>query len=216
MNDAVIVPIVPLRRKSRPGPKGRAIDPTAREEIRVLFADLSPTTLRRKDLLIEHLHRIQDRYGHLAARHLAALAEAMRLAQTEVYEVASFYHHFDIVKEGEDAPPVLTVRVCDSLSCEMAGAHELLRELPARLGATVRVLAAPCIGRCAEAPAVCVGQNAFGHASIERVVELATMPDGREAPPISSAIDYAQYCKTGGYQLAAALCQNRHERYTNC
>jgi len=215
MNDAVIVPIVPLRRKSRPGPKGRAIDPTAREEIRVLFADLSPTTLRRKDLLIEHLHRIQDRYGHLAARHLAALAEAMRLAQTEVYEVASFYHHFDIVKEGEDAPPVLTVRVCDSLSCEMAGAHELLRELPARLGATVRVLAAPCIGRCAEAPAVCVGQNAFGHASIERVVELATMPDGREAPPISSAIDYAQYCKTGGYQLAAALCQNRHERYTN-
>lgn len=212
MNDAVIVP---LRRKSRPGPKGRAIDPTAREEIRNLFADLPEATLRRKDLLIEHLHRIQDRYGHLAARHLAALAEAMRLAQTEVYEVASFYHHFDIIKEGEDAPPVLTVRVCDSLSCEMAGAHELLRELPARLGATVRVKAAPCIGRCAEAPAVCVGHNAFGHATLERVVELATTPGGSSAPPIPAAIDYAQYCKTGGYQLASALCQNRHERYPN-
>ena len=115
---------------------------------------------RRRELLIEHLHRIQDRYGHLSAAHLAALAAEMKLAQAEVYEVATFYHHFDVVKEGEAAPAALTVRVCDSLSCEMAGAKELLERLPRTLGPNVRVIAAPCIGRCETAPAVVVGQNA--------------------------------------------------------
>ena len=112
------------RRRAPRTPKGRQVDPQAREEIRALLGDRE----RRRDLLIEHLHLIQDRYGHLSAAHLAALAAEMRLALTEVYEVATFYAHFDVVKEGEAAPPAVTVRVCDSLSCAMAGAEHLLRE----------------------------------------------------------------------------------------
>jgi len=110
-------------RKRRPAktPKGRQIDPTAIDEVRALLGDKP----RRRDLLIEHLHLIQDRYGHLSAAHLAALAAEMKLAQTEVYEVATFYAHFDVVKEGETPPPPVTVRVCDSLSCAMAGAEKL-------------------------------------------------------------------------------------------
>ncbi len=125
------------------------------EEVRALLG----TASRAHDLLIEHLHRLQDRFGHLSARHLAALAREMGLAQTEVYEVATFYHHFDVVKEGDAAPAALTVRVCDGLSCEMAGAQELLAKLPQILGKDVRVIAAPCIGRCEQAPAVAVGQH---------------------------------------------------------
>src|SRR5690606_2464202 len=124
---------------------------------------------RRRDLLIEHLHKIQDRYGCLSTAHLAALAQEMRLAQTEVYEVASFYHHFDVVREGQDAPLALTVRVCASLSCEMAGARDLLARLPALLGSAVRVLAAPCVGRCEQAPVAVVGQNPVPRASAETV-----------------------------------------------
>ena len=117
---------------------------------------LAGNTIRR-NLLIEYLHLIKDRYGALSATHLAALAEAMKLSQTEVYEVATFYHHFDVIKEGEAPPPALTVRVCETLSCAMAGADELLRKLPTILGKDVRVVAVRCIGRCELAPAVCVG-----------------------------------------------------------
>src|SRR2546421_11567377 len=113
--------------KSRRTPKGRQVDPTALDDVCALLGDRP----RRRDLLIEHLHLVQDRYGHLSAAHLAALAQEMRLALTEVYEVATFYAHFDVVKEGEVPPPAVTVRVCDSLSCAMAGAETLLRELPA-------------------------------------------------------------------------------------
>ncbi len=130
---------------------------------------------RRRDLLIEFLHLIQDAYGCLSAAHLAALASELRLAQVEVFEVASFYHHFDIVREGELSPPALTVRVCDGLSCEMAGAGELLARLPALLGREVRVIPAPCIGRCDQAPAVLVGQRAVevaGCASVSAAVAL--------------------------------------------
>ncbi len=151
--------------RKRGTPKGRRVDPQALAEVKALLGDAP----RRVDLLIEHLHKIQDAYGHLAAAHLAALAEEMRMAMAEVYEVASFYHHFDIVKEGEVAPPALTVRVCDSLSCEMAGAKELLRKLPGLLGKEVRVVAAPCIGRCESAPAVAVGQNCVLEATVEAV-----------------------------------------------
>src|SRR5882757_3043393 len=117
------------RRAGRSGrakgtPKGRQVDPVALAEVRALLGERE----RRADLLIEHLHKIQDRYGHLSAAHLAALAEEMRLSQTEVYEVATFYHHFDVVKEGETPPPALTVRVCDSLSCALSGANELLEK----------------------------------------------------------------------------------------
>ncbi|HZT20123.1 MAG TPA: NAD(P)H-dependent oxidoreductase subunit E, partial [Dongiaceae bacterium] len=114
------------RRKAPPTPKGRQVDPDALAEVQALLGERP----RRRDFLIEHLHLLQDRYGHLAARHLAALAQEMKLPMAEVYEVASFYAHFDIVLEGETPPPALTVRVCDSLSCEMAGAQELLKALP--------------------------------------------------------------------------------------
>ncbi|MBN8509019.1 MAG: NAD(P)H-dependent oxidoreductase subunit E, partial [Burkholderiales bacterium] len=129
----------PTRSARRAAPKGRAVDAAALEEVRAL---LGPAP-RARDLLIEHLHRLQDRFGALSVRHLAALAREMGLAQAEVFEVASFYHHFDIVKQGEAAPPKLTVRVCDGLACELAGAQALLARLPALLGAQVRVLAAP-------------------------------------------------------------------------
>src|SRR6266581_3696102 len=143
----------PARRRPRRTPKGRQVDPRAEEEVSALLGDRP----RRRDLLIEFLHLIQDRYGHLSAAHLAALAQEMRLALTEVYEVATFYAHFDVVKEGEVPPPAITVRVCDSLSCAMAGAEHLLRELPARLGGGVRVMRAPCMGACDRAPVVAVG-----------------------------------------------------------
>ena len=124
---------------------------------------------RRRDLLIEYLHRIQDRYGCLSAAHLVALAAEMKMAMAEVYEVATFYHHFDVVKEGETAPPAITVRVCDSIACELAGSHELLQALPALLGDGVRVLHAPCVGRCETAPVAVVGQNPVPHATAEKV-----------------------------------------------
>ena len=123
------------RKKARRTPKGRQIDPIAEAEIQALLGSRS----RQRDLLIEHLHLIQDEYGHISAAHLAALAAEMKLAQTEVYEVATFYAHFDVVKEGQTPPPPVTVRVCDSLSCAMAGADRLLNDLPKLLGPGVRV-----------------------------------------------------------------------------
>ena len=144
MADPVVIPLSKIRRP-RTTPKGRAVDPVARAEIAALITGVPV----QAEYLIENLHRIQDRFGHLSAAHLTALAEAMKLSMAEVYEVATFYHHFDVVKEGESAPPALTIRVCETLSCRMAGAQELLDKLPALLGPGVRVLAAPCIGRCA-------------------------------------------------------------------
>src|ERR1700682_3420828 len=141
------------RRRSPRTPKGGQVDPQAHEEVLALLTDRP----RRRDLLIEHLHLTQDHYGHLSAAHLAALAQEMKLALTEVYEVATFYAHFDVVKEGETPPPAITVRVCESLSCAMAGAEDLLRDLPSRLGRDVRVVRAPCMGACDRAPVVAVG-----------------------------------------------------------
>src|SRR5213082_3075727 len=151
-----------MKRKVRPRPKGRTADPQALEDVRALLGDAP----RRRDLLIEHLHRINDRYGYLSAAHLAALAEEMRLALAEVYEVATFYHHFEVVKEGEAPPPALTVRVCDSIACELAGARELLK---LDLGGDVRVIPAPCVGRCEVAPCVVVGQNPIATATADTV-----------------------------------------------
>jgi len=193
MADTVAIPVSRIRR-TRPVPKGRPVDPVAREEVASLLAG-APLEAQ---YLIENLHRIQDRYGRLSAAHLNALADLMKLAQAEVYEVATFYHHFDVVKEGEHAPAALTVRVCETLSCRMAGAGELLDRLPKILGEDVRVIAAPCIGRCAEAPAVCVGQNAFGHASGEAVVK-AVKEKKTQAPPLHPHT-YADYRAQGGYK----------------
>src|SRR2546421_3487818 len=141
------------RQRPRRTPKGRQVDPQALADLRALLGERP----RRRDLLIEHLHLIQDRYGHLSAAHLAALAQEMKLALTEVYEVATFYAHFDVVKEGEHAPPAVTVRVCDSLACAMAGAERLMRELPNRLAPNVRVLRAPCMGAGDRAPVCAAG-----------------------------------------------------------
>ena len=135
-------PVIPIavegasRERKRQGPKGRRATAQALSEVRALLGDAS----RQRDLLIEHLHRIQDQYHHLSADHLAALAEEMKLPQAAVYEVATFYHHFDVVKEGQERPAALTVRVCDGLSCELAGAQDLLKRLPDILGADVRVI----------------------------------------------------------------------------
>ncbi|MCC7484440.1 MAG: NAD(P)H-dependent oxidoreductase subunit E [Burkholderiales bacterium] len=182
---------------ARGAPKGRRVEPRALAEVQALIGD-EP---RRRDLLIEYLHRIQDRHGHLSAAHLAALAREMKLSQTEVYEVATFYHHFDVVREGEAPPPPLTVRVCDSLSCALAGAGALLESLPARLGEGVRVLRAPCVGRCDTAPVAVVGQNPVGNATADKVADAVS----RRALtcPVARYRDLDAYRAAGGYRLIA-------------
>src|SRR5215469_11441920 len=162
------------RRRPRQTPKGRQVDPHAHGEVQALLGALP----RRRDLLIEFLHLIQDRYGYISAPHLAALAEEMKLAQAEVYEVATFYAHFDVVKDGPP-PPAVTVRVCDSLSCAMAGAESLLAALPEKLGPDVRVLRAPCMGACDHAPAVAVGHVQEHHCTPDTVA--AAVAAGRHA-----------------------------------
>src|ERR671934_178401 len=192
-----------MKRKTRPIPKGRAVDAKALDEVRRLLGDAP----RRRDLLIEHLHKLNDHFGHLPATHLAALAQEMRLALTEVYEVATFYHHFEVVKEGESAPPQLTVRVCDSIACELAGAQALLK---LDLGPGVRVIAAPCVGRCEVAPCVVVGQNPLGNASADTV--RAAVRKKALACPVERYIGYEQYRKDGGYKLIADCLAGRHMR----
>ena len=165
------------RRRGPDHPKGRQLDPAALAEVEALIGDRE----RRPDLLIEHLHLLQDHFGCLHARHLVALAEEMRLALTEVYEVASFYAHFDIVMDGEPPPPALTVRVCDSLSCALNGADGLLGELRDRLGDAVRVVRAPCMGGCDEAPVVAIGHALHEHATADSV---AAAVDAGETHPL--------------------------------
>ena len=198
------IPIVAegaLRQRKREAPKGRRVDPVALAEVCGLLGGES----RQRDLLIEHLHKIQDAFGHLSAAHLAALAQEMRLAQTEVFEVASFYHHFDIVKEGEPAPPRVTVRVCDGLPCTMAGAGDLLARLPGLLGDGVRVIPAPCVGRCEQAPVVVVGQNPVAPARADSVVAAVAAGQTRHAAQAGSGhISYADYRAAGGYSLYQA------------
>ncbi len=190
-----IIPIAaaPSRERKRQAPRGRRVDPAALADIHALLGDAP----RRRDLLIEHLHRIQDRFGCLATSHLAALAQELCMAQTEVYEVASFYHHFDIVREGEAAPAPLTVRVCGGLPCQMAGGASLLARLPTLLGAGVRVQQVPCIGRCEQAPAVLAGQRAVPAATVDTVV-AAVHGTVAEAP---THIGYEEYVAGGGYAL---------------
>ena len=183
------------KQRKREAPKGRRVDPQALVEVQALLGDAPRTA----DLLIEHLHKIQDHYKALSAAHLAALAQELRLAQTEVYEVATFYHHFDVVKENEAMPAALTVRVCNSLSCEMAGAQSLLDRLPALLGAEVRVIAAPCIGRCEQAPAVVVGQHSIAQADLIKVE--AAVQNGQLSAEVGLYMDYAAYQAQGGYTL---------------
>ncbi len=205
---------VPLRpTKVRATLKGRTVDPAALDQVRKLLDAVRRETgvePRRRDLLIENLHRIQDRFAMLSAAHLAALAQEMRVSLAEVYEVATFYHHFDVVKEGEQGPPALTVRVCDSIACELAGARELLERLPAILGREVRVVPAPCVGRCESAPVAVVHHNPVAAATADKV--KAAVHAKRFGCPAPKVIEYAAYRKAGGYRLIADCLAGRRSR----
>ena len=186
--------------RSRKQPKGRQFSDTALQQVRNLLADTS----RRRDLLIEFLHLIQDAYGHLSADHIAALAHEMRLSQAEVYEVATFYAHFDVIRDGETPPPALTIRVCDSLSCEMAGAAQLQAALEEGLDASeVRVLRAPCMGRCDTAPVLELGHNHIDHATPEKV--HTAIAKGDTHPHIPGYEALAAYRADGGYDTLIEL-----------
>jgi formate dehydrogenase len=189
------------RGKGRKTPKGRQLDDRAMTEVLALLGD----RLRRRDLLIEHLHLIQDKYGHLSAAHLRALSEEMKMAQAEIYEVATFYAHFDVVKEGGTAPPDVTIRVCDSLSCELAGARELMANLAKRYngGRDVRVLRAPCMGRCDTAPVLEIGHNHIDHATPEKVRAAIEAKDFHAHLPVYEAFE--EYADDGGYQTLKGL-----------
>jgi formate dehydrogenase len=197
-----------LGRRNRPRktPKGRQVEPQALMEVCALLGDRE----RRRDLLIEYLHLIQDRYGYLSAAHLAALAQEMKLSLTEVYEVATFYAHFDVVKEDETPPPALTVRVCDSLSCAMAGAEHLLRTLPNRLGPDVRVVRAPCMGACDRAPVCAVGHVQMMGATTESVAAAVAQHAHAHAYPTPN--DFERYVRAGGYALLKACVAGARTR----
>src|ERR1700731_1821162 len=193
------------RRPARP-PKGRQIDPQAAADIEALLIDRP----RRRDLLIEHLHLIQDTYGHISSAHLAALAAEMKLGLTEVYEVETFYAQFDVVKEGETPPPPVTVRVCDSLSCALAGSEHLLAALPKKLGPGVRVVRAPCMGACDRAPACAVGHVQVLNADVAKVAAAAAKPAHAHSYPTPA--DFEAYVRGGGYTLLKACLAGTRTR----
>jgi formate dehydrogenase len=205
MSEPFSIPLEQMRRMVKPTPKGRALDPVAVEEVQALLGRMP----RRPDLLIECLHLLQDTYRAVHARHLAALAAELKMSQAEVYEVATFYHHFDVLREGEGAPAELTVRVCDTLSCKMAGADDLLKKLPGILGTRVRVIPAPCVGRCEQAPVVVVGQNALGSATEADV--KAAVKANESTHPLPRYVGYKAYLKAGGYQLFRDLVEGRRD-----
>lgn len=186
--------------KGRRTPKGRQLEDQPWAEVQELLGDAP----RRRDLLIEYLHLMQDKFGHLSAAHLRALAEEMRIAQAEVYEVATFYAHFDVVKEGETPPPALTIRVCDSLACELAGAQQLQKALEDGLDASeVRVLCAPCMGRCDTAPVLELGHNHIDHATPEKVQAAIAANDTHAHVPTYQGFD--AYRGVGGYATLAEV-----------
>lgn len=183
------------KKNTRPTPKGRQVVPSAQVEIVELLGDMP----RRRDLLIEYLHLVQDKFGHLSSTHLAALAAEMNLSQTEVYEVATFYAHFDVVKEGESPPPETTIRVCDSIACQLAGAKSLIAELKNDASADIRILNAPCMGRCEMAPVAEVGHNHIAYATTKDLLYAAR--SGHTHAPTIQCVDYEKYLKDGGYKL---------------
>lgn len=185
--------------------KGRQVDPKALAEVQALLGD-EP---RRKDLLIEHLHKIQDNYKFISAAHLVALAHEMKLSRAEVYEVATFYHHFDVIKEDQTPPPALTVRVCDSMTCEMLGANELIDSLEQGLGSDVRVQRVPCIGRCDKAPVAVVGMHPVENADTDRVAEL--VDNRRTQPETIEPIRFEQYVEQGGYNTYRLCMEGQYD-----
>src|SRR3954462_8205637 len=187
------------RKRAKATQKGRQVDPTAAHEIELLLGDRP----RRRDLLIEHLHLIQDKFHQISAAHLAALADEMRLAFAEVFETATFYAHFDVVKEGEPHVPPLTIRVCDYLTCAMLGAEKLLAELQNSAGPGIRVVRAPCVGRCDTAPTPEVGHNFIDHATPDSVLAVARRGDTHAHLP--DYVGYDAYVANGGYALLNRL-----------
>ena len=186
------------RRKGRPFLKGRQIDPTALAEVKNTLGHRP----RKRDLLIEHLHLFQDKFGYLSLAHLAALAHEMKMAMAEVYEVATFYAHFDVVRENECPPPAITLRVCDSLTCSMFGAERILSELNASLDNNFRVVRAPCIGACDKAPVAAVGHNLIENVSSEKLIANAKAALSNELPHREiNPIRLDEYLELGGYKL---------------
>jgi formate dehydrogenase len=194
-----------IRQKSQL--KGRQADDASLHEIQTLLAVDAQVLKQRPDLLIEHLHKINDTFRGLHEHHLVALAKLMNIPMAEVYEVATFYHHFEVIRDGESAPK-FTVRVCDGLSCDMAGATTLLGKLQASLGTDkVKVVAAPCMGRCEQAPVAVVHQHEMGHASVDQVMQ-AVQTNAIEAV-VPDYIDFNAYVADGGYELLQALAKGQ-------
>ena len=187
------------RNKMKGEKRGRRVNPDALQQI----GDLTASLPIRRDLLIEYLHLIQDKFGHISAEHITALASIMKLATTEIYEVATFYHHFDVIKEGEKAPPQLTIRVCDSISCEMNNAETLIKELETFHGEKVRIQRVPCVGRCDTAPIAVVGKKPIDHATLEIVNQSVEKNDIES--PVSDYITYDNYVNSGGYELVKRM-----------
>ena len=190
-----------IRQKSQL--KGRQADETSLQEVRALLLLDAEALKQRRDLLIEQLHALNDSFRGLHERHLVALAKLINISMAEVFEVATFYHHFEVIREGEQAPQ-FTLRVCDGLSCEMAGAATLLNNLKASLGTSkIKVVSAPCVGRCEQAPVAVVHQHEIGHASVEKV--LAAVRAEATQPVAPDYIDLDAYMAEGGYALLQAL-----------
>src|SRR6201987_6148897 len=187
------------RRRAKATSKGRQVDPTAAHEIELLLNDRP----RQRDLLVEYLHLIQDKFHQISAAHLAALADAMKLSFAEVFETATFYAHFDVMKEGEPDIAPLTIRVCDSLTCAMLGGEKLLQDLQSKAGPGIRVVRAPCVGRCDTAPAAEVGHNFVDHAGVAGLLDPAMIGDTHAYMP--KYVDYDAYVADGGYKLLSRL-----------
>jgi formate dehydrogenase len=198
-----------LKIRQRRQLKGRQADDASLQEVSSLLNLEGPTLQARRDLLIEHLHKINDVYRGLQERHLVALAKLMNIPMAEVYEVVTFYHHFEVIREGEQAPK-FTVRVCDGLSCDMAGASTLLGKLQAAIGTDkLKVLAAPCVGRCEQAPVAVVHQHEMGHASVDKVMQAVQANDIEAVVP--DYIDFNAYVAEGGYELLQALVKGQFD-----
>lgn len=191
------------KRRKRGQMRGRRASPQAVAEVREALGELP----RQRDLLIECLHKLQDRHGHLSADHLTAIAEELRTSTAEAYEVATFYHHFDVVRGKEDPPPALTVRVCDSVTCAMFGADQLVESLQDRFGDAVRIQRVSCVGRCEEAPIAVVGTNPVARANLEAVTRV--IEEGTTEPAVPKYIDYAAYRSAGGYETFSACVNGR-------
>jgi len=194
-----------IRQKSQL--KGRQADDVSLLEVSALLPMDDKFLQQRPDLLIEHLHKINDNFRGLHERHLVALAKLMNMSMAEVYEVATFYHHFEIIRDGEEAP-VFTLRVCDGLSCDMAGASTLLGQLQTSLGITkIKVVSAPCVGRCEQAPVAVVHQHEIGHATSEKVMQAVQSQSIQPVAP--DYIDLAAYVADGGYALLRNVVEDK-------